>query len=124
MPDKRFSRALLEALDKAKILGLRSGSEHRFTGVWVVVVEDRVFVRSYNDKPTGWYRAFQEEPRGTIQVDKREIAVRARQTRSERLRKAVSEAYAQKYNTKGSLKWVQGFAEAEREAVTLEFVPA
>jgi hypothetical protein len=83
-----------------------------------------VFVRSWNDKPTGWYRAFRTEPVGSIQVDGREIAVRALPTRSERLRAAVTVAYGEKYNTKASQKWVTGFAEPERAAVTLELVPA
>jgi hypothetical protein len=121
---RRFSRPVVAALDAAKILGVRSGDEHRYTGVWVVVVEDRVFVRSWNDKPTGWYRAFRAEPKGSIQVAGREIRVQALPTRSQRLRDAVTAAYAEKYNTKGSLKWVTGFAEPERALVTLEFVPA
>ena len=119
----RFAPRDLEALDRSKIVGVRSGDDHRYTGVWVVVVERRVFVRSWNDKPTGWFRAFREEPRGSLQVGTREIAVRARAPRSERLRRAVSEAYARKYDTKASQKWVRGFAEPEREANTLELVP-
>ena len=101
---RRFAKAALEELAKAKILGVRAGAEHRYTGVWVVVVEGRAFVRPWNDKPTGWYRAFRAEPRGSIQLAGREIAVPARQTRSERLRGAVTRAYAEKYNTKGSQK--------------------
>ena len=42
----RFSGPELEELAKAKILGVRAGAEHRYTGVWVVVVEGRAFVRS------------------------------------------------------------------------------
>ena len=53
-----FSNDLVAAFQKAKILGVRAGTEHRYTGVWVVVVKRRVFARSWNDKPTGWYRAF------------------------------------------------------------------
>jgi hypothetical protein len=121
---RRFSGADLKALESAKILGVRSGSEHRYTGIWVVVVEQRVFVRSWNDKATGWYRAFREEPRGSITVGKKEMLVRATHVRSERLRHAVSQAYGVKYNTKASEKWVRGFAEAGREATTLELVPA
>jgi hypothetical protein len=120
----RFAPRDLEALDKSKIVGVRSGDAHRYTGVWVVVVERRVFVRSWNDKPTGWFRAFREEPRGSLQVGTRELAVRARVPRSERLRRAVSDAYARKYDTKASQQWVRGFAEPEREANTLELVPA
>jgi len=120
---RRFSDPLLQALREAKILGIRAGSEHRHTGVWVVVVDGRVFVRSWNDKPTGWYRAFREEPGGSIQVAGREIAVRARHTRSEPLQEAVTQAFGEKYNTKASQKWVQGFAEAHRMRTTLELVP-
>lgn len=119
----RFPDSDIAELDRAKILGVRSGTTHRFTGVWVVVVERRVFVRSWNDKPTGWYRAFLREPRGAMTVERKELAVRARQLRSERLRHAVSAAYAKKYPTKGSAQWVRGFAEAHREATTLELVP-
>src|SRR5689334_3357166 len=121
---RRFSRPTLGELAEAKILGVRAGAEHRHTGVWVVVAEGRAFVRPWNDKPTGWYRAFRAEPRGSIQLAGREIAVRARWTRSERLRQAVTRAYAEKYDTKASEKWVRGFAEPSREATTLELLPA
>jgi hypothetical protein len=41
---RRFSGPEIEELARAKILGIRAGTEHRYTGIWVVVVEDRVFV--------------------------------------------------------------------------------
>src|SRR5262245_12429089 len=104
---RRFPRPELDELAGARILGVRAGTEHRYTGVWVVVVEGRAFVRSWNDKATGWYRAFGAQPLGSIQLAGREIAVRARQLRSERLRDAVTRAYAEKYNTKASEKWVR-----------------
>jgi hypothetical protein len=127
---RRFPGADVEALDRAKILGVRAGTTHKHTGVWVVVVEGRVFVRSWNDKPTGWYRALRAEPHGTITLagkrgeESREIAIVARPVRSARLVAAVTEAYARKYDTPASLKWVRGFAEPSREATTLELVPA
>ena len=120
---RRFSDRELEALERAKILGVRSGAEHRYTGVWVVVVEGRVFVRSWNDKPTGWHRAFRREPSGSLSVGGREALVRAVGIRSERLRRAVTAAFGVKYDTKASEKWVRGFAEPHREATTLELVP-
>jgi hypothetical protein len=119
----RFSRADLEVFQRAKILGVRSGSDHRYTAVWVVVVQGRVFVRSWSDKPTGWYQAFRTQPAGSLQLEGREIDVRAVQTRSAKLRQAVSEAYAEKYDTKGSVKWVEGFAKPERAGHTLELIP-
>ena len=121
---RHFPATTLRALSDAKILGIRAGAEHRHTGVWVVVVDDRVFVRSWNDKPTGWYRAFHKEPRGSIEVAGKGIAIRGKQVQSERLREAVSRALAQKYDTKASQKWVRGFAEPRRALTTLELVPA
>jgi hypothetical protein len=124
MPEKaKFSDDVVEAFRRAKIIGVRSGTQHTFTGVWVVVVDGRVFVRSWNDKPTGWYRAFRRDGEGTVQLGPLEIPVRARFTRSARALGAVTEALAGKYDTKGSRKWVEGFAEPARELTTLEFVP-
>ena len=119
----RFSARRVAAFADAPILGVRSGTEHRYIGVWVVVVDDRVFVRSWNDKPTGWYRAFLAEPRGSARLGDVEIRVRGAPVRSVRIRRAVSEAYAEKYPTKGSARWVRGFAEPAREANTLEILP-
>jgi hypothetical protein len=121
---RRFSRLFLENFAKARILGVRAGKEHRHTGVWVVVVEDRVFVRSWNDKPTGWFRAFANQHEGSVRLNDQEIAVHSRRTRSVRLQIAVSLAYAKKYNTKASEKWVRGFSQPQRAINTLELVPA
>jgi hypothetical protein len=120
----RFSKPLLQSLRDAKMVGVRAGREHRYTGVWVVVVDSRVFVRSWSDKPTGWYRAFREEPHGSLQVGQREIKVRAKATRSQSIRDAVTHAFGEKYDTAASQRWVRGFAEKERAVNTLELSPA
>src|SRR5215218_4302706 len=103
-----FTEAVIEGLRGAKIIGVRAGTEHRYTGVWVVVVDGRVFVRSWNDKPTGWFRAFRKQPGGSVQVGELEIPVRARLAGGARVRDAVTATLGAKYNTKGSQKWVEG----------------
>ncbi len=100
-----------------------AGSEHKFTGIWSVVVEGRVFVRSWYMKPSGWYFAFQNDPRGAIRLAKKEISVRAARVRSERLLKAINAAYADKYTTPASIKYVKGFARGKRRGTTTELVP-
>jgi hypothetical protein len=74
-------------------------------------------------KPSSWYRTFLEEPRGIIVVNDREIPIRAVNTRSERLKEAVTRAYREKYNTPGSLHFVKGFALKKRRDTTTELVP-
>ncbi len=121
---QRFSKGVVAAIRDGKILGIRAGTKpHRIIGIWAVVVENRVFVRSWSQKARGWYRAFLEEPRGVIEVDGREIPVRAVFTRSERLKTAVDRAYREKYNTPGSLNYVRGFAHKKRRDTTTELVP-
>jgi hypothetical protein len=120
----RLPKAIVSAIRDGQILGIRSGSKpHRIIGIWAVVVEGRVFVRSYTLKPRSWWRTFREEPRGTIEVNGREIKVRAVFTRSERLKKAVDRAYREKYNTPGSLIFVRGFRVKKRRDTTTELVP-
>lgn len=123
MPEKRFPPSVVSAIRTSQILGVRAGTEHRIIGIWAVVVEGRVFVRSWGVKPGGWYFAFVEEPAGVMTVGKRRLRVRAVQTRSERLKDAVSRAYLEKYTTPGSIKYAKEMGKAKSRAATLELVP-
>src|SRR5262245_56273099 len=120
-----FSRTIVAALHESKIMGIRAGtrSDHRFIGIWPVVVNDRVFARSWTLKAAGWYRTLVDDPVGTIQVGGRELRIRAVRNRSERIRDAVERAYAEKYSTPGALKYVRGFRSPRRRETTIEFVP-
>ena len=120
-----FPKQIIEALSTGKILTIRAGKgSHRFIGIWVVVVENRVFVRSWSLKPGGWYRTLLEDPLCTVKVENRNIAARAIRTRSSRLKEAVSRAYREKYNTPGSLVYVRGFKRPKRRDTTTELIPA
>jgi len=127
MAGKRgFSKAVTAAIAKDKILGIRAGSgDHRFIGVWVVVVDGRVFIRSWGVKRAGWYEAFRDEPIGRMQAAGREFRVRALTRTTEKMKQAVDEAYAAKYTTPGAIKYVKGFARSKRRRdTTTELVPA
>lgn len=119
---KRFPPKVLAGVQATKYLRIRSG-DHRFILVWVVVVEGRVIVRSWNDKPSGWYRAFLAQPNGDVRLDDREVSIRAVPLRGQRLNDAADDAYAAKYTTKANAKFVKGFRTARRKATTLELIP-
>ena len=121
---RSFPKQIVAAIRDGKILGIQAGTKpHRIIGIWAVVVEGRVFVRSYSLKPQSWYRTFLEEPCGVIEVNGRKIPVRAVFTRSERLKTAVDRAYREKYNTPGSLHFVRGFKQKKRRETTTELIP-
>lgn len=120
---KRFGAAALRTVDETKYFYIRCGAQHRYIAIWVVVVDGRVFVRSWNDKPTGWYKAFVAEPRGSVKIGDREVPVRVRSATGERLNDAIDRAYSRKYTTRANQTYVTGFATAARRATTLELLP-
>ena len=121
---RTFPFRVLTAIAKTKYFYLRAGKSHKFIAVWVVVIGERVLVRSWNDKQGGWYRAFLKDKTGHIRLGTRELPVRARRVRGERLLDAMDAAYAAKYETPANLKYVKGFATSRRRATTLELTPA
>jgi len=118
-----FPEDIVAAIRDGKMLRIRAGAEHRFIGIWAVVVEGRVFVRSWSLKPRSWYSTFLEDSGGAIQVDGREIPVRAVRTRSEGLKDAVSRAYLAKYNKGSSIQYARDMGRPRSRATTTELVP-
>lgn len=122
---RRFSHEILAVLHQGKGLRIRAGTgPHRFIGIWVVVVKDRVFVRSWSVKRHGWYRTLLKERCGAIRIGGQEIVIRAARIVNERLRDAVDHAYLNKYNLPGSLKYAKDLGSSKSRATTLELVPA
>lgn len=121
---KRFADEVLDVFRKSKGLRLRAGSgDHRFIGIWFVLVQDRLVVRSWSVKPNGWYCAFLKEPRGAILIGDSKIPVRALRIRSEGVRDAVDRAYLDKYNTAGALKYARDLGRAKSRDTTTELLP-
>ena len=124
MKGRRFPKAVVAAIHDGKILGIRAGARpHRVIGIWAVVVEGRVFVRSWSLEPRSWWRTFLEDPRGIIEVGGRTIPVRSVQTRSLRLKDAVDRAYLEKFHTPGSLKFARDLGREKSRETTTELVP-
>ena len=124
MARHRFDARTLKALRDGPILGIRAGkAPHRFIGIWMVVVEGRVFVRSWSLKPRSWWRTFLAEPEGAVTVGGREHRVRAVQTRSERLKDAIDHAYLEKYDTPGSVRFARDLGRKRSRDTTTELVP-
>ena len=121
----RFEPQILERIRKEKIFGIRAGSKsaHRVIGIWAVVVEGRVFARSWSMKPRSWWRVLLEDPFGSVFVGEKEFPIRAVQTRSERLKDLVSQAYKEKYNTPGSVQFIKDMSGRKSRDTTTEFVP-
>jgi hypothetical protein len=118
-----FPPRVLRELDKSSYLWIRAGTRHRFIGIWHVMVDGRVFVRSWTLEPEGWHRTFQKAPHGAIRLSGRAVRIRAVRTRSERLLRAVDRAYREKYTSPSAGQYVRGMSRGRRRASTTELVP-
>ncbi len=120
----RFPPDVIDAIDRIKGVRIRAGSEpHAFTGVWAVIVDGRVFVRSRTLRPNGWYLTFLGEPVGAIHVTSREIPIRAIPAKYEPLLDAIDEAYRLKYDEPSAARFVKHLTLARARATTTELVP-
>jgi hypothetical protein len=118
-----FSAEVLDDITKAQVIGLRAGDEHKFIAIWAVVVDGRVFVRSWRVGERSWRHAFADDPRGAIQVGEAVLPVRASLVGDEQVLEAVDEAYRAKYNTPGSATYVRDLNGPVSRATTTELVP-
>jgi len=123
---KKFSKAFLKCISETQITSVRAGKDReKFTGIWMVVVEDRIFARSYNLSERSWFTALSSGDTGDIKCGKEIIPVKGvKPTDIKQLTDAINKAYEKKYLVKTyNKKWVDGLAEPGRVARTMEFIP-
>lgn len=123
---KKFSKTFLKCIDKTQITSVRAGKDReKFTGIWMVVVKDRVFGRSYYGAERSWYTALLNGDNGDIKCGTEIIPVKGLKPADiNTIAKAINTAYEKKYLVKSyNKKWVDGLCEPERVARTMEFVP-
>ena len=124
---KHFSKAFLKCIDETQITSVRAGQgREKFTGIWMVVVEDRIFARSYNLSERSWYTALSGSENGDIKCGKEIVPIKGlKPVDIKTMTEAINRAYAKKYLVKSyNKKWVDGLAEPARVARTMEFIPA
>lgn len=117
-------QGVVERIHADGILGIRAGRDgkHRVIGVWAVVVDGRVFIRSYKLRSGGWWDAFRKDPYGEIFVARRKrgVKIRAVMVKSEAMKEKVSAAYKEKYNTPGSVGYVTEMSRSPSRDATVE----
>ena len=122
---KKFSKSFLKCINDTQITSVRVGDgRDKFTGIWMVVVKDRIFGRSYYGAERSWYTALLKGDNGEIKCVKEIIPVKGvKPSDLDAINKAINKAYEKKYLVKAyNKKWVDGLAESERVGRTMEFI--
>ena len=96
-----FDSKTLDALrnvEEIRIAPTPAGAKkkHRAT-IWVVVVDDDVFIRSFTGPKGKWYRNVLANPEADVEFDGKAIHVRAMPVKDRKTIEAVSRAYLEKY---------------------------
>jgi hypothetical protein len=122
---KKFSKTFLKCINETQITSVRAGKDRtKFTGIWMVVVGDRIFGRSYYGSERSWYTTLLNGEDGDIKCGKEIIHVKGvKPADINAITDAINKAYGRKYLAKAhNKKWVDGLCEPERVARTMEFV--
>lgn len=123
---KKFTKEFLKCIKETQITSVRAGEgREKFTGIWMVVVNDRIFGRSYYGADRSWYTALLNGENGDIKCVKETVPVKGVKPKNiKAITTAINKAYEKKYLVKGyNKKWVDGLCEPERVARTMEFLP-
>ena len=95
-----FDPDVLNELRSRKEVGIRtSRNQRRPVSIWIVVVDDAVFVRSVRGPQGKWYLAARADGHATLVIDQRELPVRVIPATDPASEAAVSQAILGKYAT-------------------------
>jgi hypothetical protein len=121
---KQFEEPLLNQLNSREEIEIETqsatGRTHRTT-IWVVVVDNNVYVRSVRGRSGRWYREITANPQGAIYGDGRSLSVRAIPVTDPATIARVSNAYLQKYRHS---PFVNSMVREETLPTTLRLEPA
>ncbi len=121
---KQFDEPVLNQLNTIEEIDIETrsatGRTHRTT-IWVVVVDNDVYVRSVRGRSGRWYREITTNPQGAIYVDGRRLSVRAIPMTDPATIARVSNAYLQKYRNS---PFVNSLVREETLPTTLRLEPA
>src|SRR4030095_14020408 len=122
---KRFPKSFLNCINETQITSVRAGKDReKFTGIWMVEVDGRIFARSYSLSDRSWYTALLNGDSGDLKCGKEIVPVKGvKPPDMYIITGAINKAYEKKYLVKGyNKKWVDGLCQPERVARTMEFI--
>ncbi|MCB9235639.1 MAG: DUF2255 family protein [Bacteroidia bacterium] len=117
-------QAALHYIHTHNLTGLKAGKERvNFLEIWMVVVENRIFARSWGFAEKSWYNTFLQDEQGQLKCGTEVYDIKARIPADlERLTPAINQAYLDKYNSGENAFYARGIVEPQHIEKTMEFV--
>lgn len=122
---KKFDETTLHYIRTNSLAGVRGGAHPRdFLDIWMVIVDERIFARSWSLSARSWFTAFVQEGVGAIRCGDQVVEVRGRQiTGNDPLQARISAAYLEKYTSEHNKPYAVGITQAPHLEATMEFLP-
>jgi len=93
-----------------------------FLKIWMVIVDQRVFARSWNKSANSWFTEFIKTGCGYIKYGNEIIPVKGiKLHKSDETNNLIDKAYLKKYTQKENIPYAKGITQAEYADYTMEF---
>lgn len=118
------NRNAIEYISSNNLIGLKAGKERKtFLEIWMVVIDDRIFARSWGFAEKSWYNTFLIYPFGQIECGKITFNIEATIPNDiKELTSRINQAYIDKYNFGRNMEYVEGIIQQKHIDKTMEFV--
>jgi hypothetical protein len=118
---ERFDPATLSSLGESQEIDIRPAATDKPVTIWVVRLDDDIYVRSYRAEEGRWYRAFREEPRASILYGGGDLEVHGEAVSDAATNERLNGAYMAKYRSSSA---VGAMVAPEVAATTMRLLPA
>lgn len=106
------------------IIGIKAGIERSdFLEIWMVVVEDRIFARSWGLSEKSWYNTFIQHSKGQIKCGNLIFDIQGIiPADNDELTTHINHAYLAKYNSAHNIKYAEAIIKKKHIEKTMEFI--
>jgi hypothetical protein len=115
---------VIDFIQSNNLIGLKAGSKSdTFLEIWMVVVDNRIFARSWGFAEKSWYNTFLSDNKGQIKCGDTIYKIEAVLPKDlYGLTEHVNAAYLNKYNFGSNAVYAQGITEQKHIDKTMEFI--
>lgn len=111
-------------LDTHTLVGVKAGKDReKFTKIWMVQINGRVFARSWYKNERSWFTAFLLHKKGELNYGGKILKVKGiKLDRKDSMHKKINKAYIEKYKKPGHISYATGFSDPGYADYTMEFI--
>lgn len=114
----------MDYIKSNNLIGIKAGFDRpAFLDIWMVVVDERIFARSWGFAENSWYNTFLQNPYGQIKCGDSVFNIQALiPTDKEEITEKINIAYLAKYNSGHNIEYAKGIVEGKHIDKTMEFI--